>query len=99
MILLTAYDSNVALSSLPALNTGTVAHVELSSRHGGLQFGNQNQRAASRTNLITHHQQNLLKAHQDCITALACIDSPFRGGIISGDRAGVVKVWRVEEAQ
>jgi phosphoinositide-3-kinase regulatory subunit 4 len=47
--------------------------------------------------LITNNQQNLLKAHQDSITALACIDSPFRGGIVSGDRAGVIKVWRVYE--
>lgn len=49
--------------------------------------------------MIAHHQQSLLKGHQDCITALACVDSPFRGGIISGDRAGIIKVWRVEEAQ
>ncbi|KAJ7865275.1 hypothetical protein B0H13DRAFT_2067981, partial [Mycena leptocephala] len=39
---------------------------------------------------------NLLKSHQDVVTALACIESPFRGGIVSGDRAGVIKVWRVE---
>jgi phosphoinositide-3-kinase regulatory subunit 4 len=31
------------------------------------------------------------------ITALACIDAPFRGGIVSGDRTGVIKVWRVEQ--
>lgn len=84
--------------TLRATNAGTSVHVETASR-SGLQYGNQNQRAASRTNLITHHQQNLLKAHQDCITALACIDSPFRGGIVSGDRAGVIKVWRVEDSQ
>lgn len=48
--------------------------------------------------LITNNQQNLLKAHQDSITALVCIDSPFRGGVVSGDRAGAIKVWRIEGA-
>ena len=42
------------------------------------------------------HQPSLLRAHQDTITAVACLDSPFRGGIVSADRAGVIKVWRVE---
>ncbi|KAF7292927.1 hypothetical protein MIND_01191800 [Mycena indigotica] len=56
----------------------------------------QSNRPAQRMSLITHTQQNLLKAHQDVITALACIDSPFRAGVVSGDRAGVIKVWRVE---
>lgn len=45
--------------------------------------------------MITHNQQNLLKSHQDIVMYLACIDSPFRGGIVSADRAGVIKVWRV----
>ncbi|KAG9029158.1 Serine/threonine-protein kinase [Tulasnella sp. JGI-2019a] len=53
-------------------------------------------RPSLRTSLIGHHQQQLLKSHQDCITALACIDVPFRCGIVSGDRTGVVKVFRVE---
>ncbi|KAL1745959.1 hypothetical protein HDZ31DRAFT_81556 [Schizophyllum fasciatum] len=53
-------------------------------------------RAPQRLSLITNNQQNLLKAHQDIITALACIDSPFRGGVISGDRSGTLKVWRVD---
>lgn len=53
-------------------------------------------RPPQRLSLINHNQQNLLKGHADTITALACIDSPFRGGIVSGDRAGVIKVWRVE---
>lgn len=56
-------------------------------------------RPPQRLSLINHNQQSLLKAHQDTITALACIDSPFRGGIVSGDRAGVIKVWRVESAE
>ncbi|KAF5325055.1 hypothetical protein D9619_009624 [Psilocybe cf. subviscida] len=54
-------------------------------------------RPPQRISLITHSQQQLLKAHQDVVTALACIDAPFRGGIISGDRAGVIKVWRVDQ--
>ena len=54
-----------------------------------------NNRAAQRMSMITHNQQNLLRSHHDIITALACIDSPFRGGIVSGDRSGVIKVWRV----
>ncbi|KIY49828.1 hypothetical protein FISHEDRAFT_40447 [Fistulina hepatica ATCC 64428] len=53
-------------------------------------------RPPQRMALITNNQQNLLKNHQDAITALCCIDSPFRGGLISGDRAGVLKVWRVD---
>jgi phosphoinositide-3-kinase, regulatory subunit 4 len=61
--------------------------------------GGQNNRPQQRMSLITHHQQSLLKSHQDVITTLACIDSPFRGGIVSGDRAGVIKVWRVESAE
>ena len=56
-------------------------------------------RPSQRISLISQHQQNLLKSHQDVVTALACIDAPFRGGIVSGDRAGVVKVWRVDFAE
>ncbi|EKM56683.1 uncharacterized protein PHACADRAFT_183284 [Phanerochaete carnosa HHB-10118-sp] len=56
-------------------------------------------RPPQRLSLINHSQQNLLKAHQDTINALVCIDSPFRGGIVSGDRAGIIKVWRVESAE
>jgi len=46
--------------------------------------------------LLTQHQSTLLKNHQDCITSIACIDYPFRGGIITGDRSGVLKVWKIE---
>ncbi|KDQ50203.1 hypothetical protein JAAARDRAFT_165024 [Jaapia argillacea MUCL 33604] len=53
-------------------------------------------RPPQRMSLINHSQQTLLKAHQDTVTALACIDSPFRGGMVSGDRCGVIKVWRVD---
>ena len=58
----------------------------------------QSNRPPQRMSLITNNQQNLLKAHQDSITALVCVDSPFRGGIVSGDRAGVIKVLRIEGA-
>ncbi|RDB23837.1 Serine/threonine-protein kinase ppk19 [Hypsizygus marmoreus] len=61
--------------------------------------GGTTNRPPQRMSLITHSQQNLLKSHQDVITALASIESPFRGGIISGDRAGVVKVWRLEQGE
>ena len=54
-------------------------------------------RPSQRISLITQSQQQLLKNHQDVITTLVCIESPFRGGIVSGDRAGVIKVWRVEQ--
>lgn len=42
--------------------------------------------------LIATHQQTLLKAHQDAITALALLELPFRC-IVSGDRSGIIKVW------
>ncbi|KAL4253381.1 Serine/threonine-protein kinase Vps15-like protein [Abortiporus biennis] len=53
-------------------------------------------RPAQRLSLINHGQQHLLRSHQDTITSLLSLESPFRGGIVSGDRAGVLKVWRVE---
>ena len=56
----------------------------------------QQNRPPQRMMLLNNSQQNLLKPHQDTITALACIDSPFRCGIVSGDRAGNIKVWRVD---
>ena len=56
----------------------------------------QQNRPSQRMTLLTNSQQTLLRPHQDTITALACIDSPFRCGIVSGDRAGVIKVWRVD---
>ncbi|KAF9023922.1 ARM repeat-containing protein [Hymenopellis radicata] len=56
-------------------------------------------RPPQRMSLITHNQSNLLKSHQDIVTALVCVDSPFRGGVVSGDRAGVIKVWRVEPGE
>ena len=52
--------------------------------------------AGQRASLILGYQSNLLRAHQDCVRAVACLDAPFRGGILTGDRSGVIKVWRVE---
>ena len=57
---------------------------------------NQSNRPPQRLSLINHNQQNLMRAHQDTVTVVACVDSPFKGGLISGDRAGILKVWRVE---
>ncbi|KAH9994556.1 ARM repeat-containing protein [Russula compacta] len=60
------------------------------------QASNQQNRPPQRMMLLSNSQQNLLRPHQDTITALVCIDSPFRCGIVSGDRAGGIKVWRVD---
>jgi phosphoinositide-3-kinase regulatory subunit 4 len=56
-------------------------------------------RNAQRIAVVSGGQSELLRAHQDTITALATIDAPFRAGIVSGDRAGVVKVWRIDGAE
>lgn len=48
--------------------------------------------SSKRTNLTAGSQQNLLRAHQDAITALALLDLPFRC-VVSADRSGNVKVW------
>ncbi|KAH9474804.1 Phosphoinositide 3-kinase regulatory subunit 4 [Psilocybe cubensis] len=80
-------------STSTATTGGATCFVETWPRSPASSSSN---RPPQRISLITHSQQNLLKNHQDVITALACIDSPFRGGIISGDRAGVIKVWRVD---
>ncbi|ORY82386.1 Other/VPS15 protein kinase [Leucosporidium creatinivorum] len=45
-----------------------------------------------RSTLIANSQQQLLRGHQEAITALAVIDLPFRC-VVSGDRSGVVKVF------
>ncbi|KAF8958945.1 hypothetical protein BDZ97DRAFT_1839964 [Flammula alnicola] len=83
-------------STSTSTNGGATTFVETWPRLPASTSAN---RPPQRISLITHSQQNLLKSHQDVITALACIDSPFRGGIISGDRAGVIKVWRVEQVE
>ncbi|KAJ4489999.1 hypothetical protein J3R30DRAFT_3277445 [Lentinula aciculospora] len=63
------------------------------------ETNSQQNRPTQRITLITHNQQTLLRSHQDIVTAMVCIDSPFRGGIVSGDRAGVIKVWKVEASE
>lgn len=47
---------------------------------------------SKRQNLTAGSQQNVLKAHQDAITALALLELPFKC-VISADRSGNVKVW------
>ncbi|KLO15545.1 WD40 repeat-like protein [Schizopora paradoxa] len=54
---------------------------------------------AQRSAHVQGHQRNLLRAHQDQVSAIACVDSPFRGCIISGDRSGAIKVWRVDDIE
>ncbi|KAG8960407.1 Serine/threonine-protein kinase [Tulasnella sp. 419] len=75
---------------------GSTEREPSSNTESVLSTGTGLDRPALRTSLIAHHQQQLLKPHQDCITAIACIDSPFRCGIVSGDRSGVIKVFRIE---
>ncbi|KAH9960599.1 ARM repeat-containing protein [Lactifluus volemus] len=60
------------------------------------QSSSQQNRPPQRMTLLSNSQQYLLRPHQDTITTLACIDSPFRCGILSGDRSGGIKVWRVD---
>ncbi len=74
-------------------SSGASTYVETWVNVGNASGAN---RPPQRLSLINQNQPNLLKNHQDTITALASLESPFRGGIISGDRSGVVKVWRVE---
>ena len=77
-------------------SNGVTTYVETCPR---LPASSSTNRPPQRISLITNSQQNLLKGHQDVVSAIACIDSPFRGGVISGDRAGVIKVWRVEQVE
>ncbi|KZT54487.1 ARM repeat-containing protein [Calocera cornea HHB12733] len=62
----------------------------------GSRLGSLGRGRLERHSIIGQHQQQLLRAHQDCVTALACIDSPFRGGVISADRTGVIKIFKVD---
>ncbi|KAF5384296.1 hypothetical protein D9615_003308 [Tricholomella constricta] len=93
--ILSGLESDIERPSYQAFSTGT-ASTYVETWPPPSASGGQSNRPPQRMSLITHSQQNLLKSHQDVITALASIESPFRGGIISGDRAGVVKVWRVD---
>ncbi|KAG6841356.1 hypothetical protein C0991_011899 [Blastosporella zonata] len=93
--ILSGLESDIERPSYQAFSTGT-ASTYVETWPPASVTGAQSNRPPQRMSLITHSQQNLLRSHQDVITALVSIESPFRGGIISGDRAGVVKVWRVE---
>ncbi|KII91699.1 hypothetical protein PLICRDRAFT_51832 [Plicaturopsis crispa FD-325 SS-3] len=77
-------------------SAGGSASTHIETWQSSAASGSHNNRPPQRMSLITHNQQNLLKSHQDVITAMLCIDSPFRGGIVSGDRTGAIKVWRVD---
>ncbi|KZV87785.1 ARM repeat-containing protein [Exidia glandulosa HHB12029] len=72
---------------------GLPTHLETATPPSTTSSGN---RARKTSTAINTHQQTLLKAHQDCITAVACLDSPFRGGIVTGDRSGVLKVFKLD---
>jgi phosphoinositide-3-kinase regulatory subunit 4 len=48
--------------------------------------------SSKRANLTAGSQQNLLRAHQDAITALALLELPFKC-VVSADRSGNVKIW------
>jgi len=98
---LSGLESEQAMHERPSYSSSTVdsAAVHIETWPSPATTSAQSNRPPQRMSLITHNQQNLLKSHQDVVTALACIDSPFRGGIVSGDRAGVIKVWRVEPGE
>ncbi|KAJ1301055.1 hypothetical protein OPQ81_003473 [Rhizoctonia solani] len=53
-------------------------------------------RGQSRSTLTTQYHQTVMKAHTDAVTALACVDLPFKGGIVSGDASGALKVFKME---
>jgi len=81
-------------SSVLSSSGSTTGYIETWANSA--QSSSQQNRPPQRMTLLSNNQQNLLRSHQDTITALTCIDSPFRCGIISGDRAGSIKVWRVD---
>ncbi|CAE7123924.1 unnamed protein product [Rhizoctonia solani] len=53
-------------------------------------------RGQSRSTLTAQHHQTVMKGHTDAVTALACVDLPFKGGIVSGDASGALKVFKME---
>ena len=48
------------------------------------------------SSMIMNHQSSLLRGHSDSIRSMACLDSPFRGGLVTADQAGIIKVWRMD---
>lgn len=76
-------DKDVAFRYLP----GTPAlHYTLPARSATPSMGSH---AASQ-------QRQPLRPHYDAICALAAVETPFSSCIVSADRSGVIKVWRVE---
>ncbi|ORX34648.1 hypothetical protein BD324DRAFT_634336 [Kockovaella imperatae] len=55
-----------------------------------------NQRQGSERQSNSARGQQPLRPHYDAICALASVETPFSSCIISGDRSGVIKVWRME---
>ncbi|CUA77390.1 phosphoinositide-3-kinase, regulatory subunit 4, p150 [Rhizoctonia solani] len=53
-------------------------------------------RGQSRSMLTAQHHQTVMRGHTDAVTALACIDLPFKGCIVSGDASGALKVFKME---
>ncbi|KAG8712873.1 Serine/threonine-protein kinase [Ceratobasidium sp. 423] len=53
-------------------------------------------RGQPRSMLTAQHYQTVMKGHTDAVTALACIDLPFKGGVVSGDASGALKVFKME---
>jgi phosphoinositide-3-kinase regulatory subunit 4 len=41
-------------------------------------------------------QRQPLRPHYDAICAVGTVETPFSSCVISADRSGVIKVWRVE---
>ena len=56
---------------------------------------NLSQRRTSRVNAINEQNERLLNNHNHSIEALGALELPFRA-LISGDKSGVFKVWRVD---
>ena len=56
---------------------------------------NTHRQSTDRQNAINRNQQPL-RPHYDAICALGAVETPFSSCIVSGDRSGVIKVWRME---
>lgn len=78
-------------SGRPALFLESAAPAR-SSRPGSSTSASGSGHRVHRSTLIANSQQQLLRGHQEAVTALAVIDLPFRC-VVSGDRSGVVKVF------
>ncbi|KAH7106720.1 ARM repeat-containing protein [Auriculariales sp. MPI-PUGE-AT-0066] len=87
-------DDRPMFGTLRAGPEGLTTHLETAAPQGGSTSSATKARKSS--NVINQHQYTLLKAHQDCITAVACFDVPFKGGIVTGDRSGVLKIFRMD---